>query len=94
MRKTASLIVGIVFSVSAYAQSLPVVNGTVTKIDTGQGKMTIRHDPIPNLDMGDMTMVFRAGSPDMLKQVKIGDTIRFTADRINGQITVVSIVKG
>ena len=73
---------------------MPVVNGTVTKIDTGQGKVTIRHDPIPNLDMGDMTMVFRAGSPDMLQQVKVGETIRFTADRINGQITVVSIVKG
>jgi Cu/Ag efflux protein CusF len=29
----------------------------------------------------------------MLKQVKVGEAIRFTADRVNGQITVVSIVK-
>ena len=93
MRKIATAIAAVMVSASAYAQSLPTVSGTVTKIDAGQGKMTIKHDPIPNLDMGNMTMVFKAGDPDMLKQVKVGQAIRFTADRVNGQITVVSIVK-
>jgi len=93
MRKTAIFLTALVLSASALAQTLPVVTGTVTKIDAGQGKMTIKHDPIPNLDMGQMTMVFKAADPDMLKQVKVGEAIRFTADRVNGQITVVSIVK-
>ena len=93
MRKIATAIAAVMVSASAYAQSLPTVSGTVTKIDAAQGKMTIKHDPIPNLDMGNMTMVFKAGDPDMLKQVKVGQAIRFTADRVNGQITVVSIVK-
>ena len=93
MRKIATAMAAVMVSASAYAQSLPTVSGTVTKIDAGQGKMTIKHDPIPNLDMGNMTMVFKAGDPDMLKQVKVGQVIRFTADRVNGQITIVSIVK-
>ena len=93
MRQKTILIASMVFSFGALAQSLPVVGGTVTKIDAGQGKMTIRHDPIPNLDMGNMTMVFKAGGPEMLKHVKVGESIRFTADRVNGQITLVSIVK-
>ena len=56
--------------------------------------MTIDHGPIPNLDMDSMTMVFRVGDPAMLKQVKPGEKIRFTADRVNGQITVTRIQKG
>ncbi|RPI33721.1 MAG: RND transporter, partial [Hyphomicrobiaceae bacterium] len=45
-------------------------------------------------DMEDgMTMVFRANDPDMLKQVKPGDRIKFEADKINGQFTVMKIEK-
>jgi Cu/Ag efflux protein CusF len=41
-----------------------------------------------------MTMVFRTQDPVILKGVKAGDRIRFQADRVNGQISVVSIRKG
>jgi Cu(I)/Ag(I) efflux system periplasmic protein CusF len=40
-----------------------------------------------------MTMVFRVRDPGMLKQVKVGEKVRFDADRINGQITVTKIEK-
>ena len=93
MNKAALILASLLLSAAAFAQTLPLVNGTVTKIDASQGKLTIRHDPISNLDMGNMTMVFKAASPDMLTQVKVGEAIRFTADRVNGQITVVSIAK-
>jgi len=63
-------------------------------VDTGAGKITIDHGPIPNLDMDAMTMVFRTQDPVILKGVKAGDRIRFQADRVNGQISVVSIRKG
>ena len=98
MRKTISKnVIGLalagLFSAAALAQALPQVSGTVTKVDEGADKITIQHGPIPNLDMGGMTMVFKAGSPDMVKQLKAGDKISFTADRINGQITVTSVNK-
>jgi Cu/Ag efflux protein CusF len=72
----------------------PLVPGRVEKVDSAAGKITIEHGPIPNLDMEAMTMVFRAGDPAMLKQVKRGDRVRFTAERVNGQITVTKIQKG
>jgi Cu/Ag efflux protein CusF len=53
----------------------------------------MRHAPIPNLDMGEMTMVFKAASPDLLKLVKPGDKISFTAERVNGQLSVTAISK-
>ena len=59
----------------------------------GAGKITIDHGPIPNLNMDAMTMVFRAQDPAILKGVKAGDKVRFQADRVNGQISVVSIRK-
>jgi Cu/Ag efflux protein CusF len=78
----------------AAATNLPTVSGTVEKVDAGAGKVTIDHGPIPNLDMDAMTMVFRTQDPVILKGVKAGDRIRFQADRVNGQISVVSIRKG
>jgi Cu/Ag efflux protein CusF len=73
------------------AQS-PMVNGQVTKIDESAGKITLKHGPIKKLDMNEgMTMVFRVQDPAMLKQVKVGDKVRFDADRVNGQFTVMKI---
>jgi Cu/Ag efflux protein CusF len=72
----------------------PTVNGQVTKIDESAGKITLKHGPIKKLDMNEgMTMVFRVQDPVMLKQVKVGDKVKFDADRINGQFTVTKIEK-
>ena len=54
----------------AFAQSTPKVAGTVTKVDESADKITLKHAPIPNLDMGEMTMAFRAADKAMLKAVK------------------------
>lgn len=81
------------FAAPALAQTVPQVAGTVTKVDASAEKITIRHAPIPNLDMGEMTMVFKATSPDLLKLVKPGDKISFTAERVNGQLSVTAITK-
>ncbi|MBD2746077.1 copper-binding protein [Microvirga sp. BT688] len=89
-----ALITGLTLSGAALAQDLPVVSGTVEKVDTAQGKVTIDHGPIKNLDMDAMTMVFRAQDLTLLKGLKAGDKVQFTADRVNGQISVTSIKKG
>ncbi len=76
----------------AYAQ---MVDGEVTKVDESAGKITIKHGPMKKFDMEDgMTMVFRANDPAILKQVKPGDKIKFEADKVNGQFTVMKIEKG
>ena len=76
------------------AQSDDFVNGQVTKIDEPAGKITIKHGPLKKFDMNEnMTMVFRAGDPAMLKVVKPGDRVRFVPDRVNGQFTVTKIEK-
>jgi Cu(I)/Ag(I) efflux system protein CusF len=71
-----------------------MADGQVTKIDESAGKITLRHGPLKKLDMEEpMTMVFRVQDPAMLKQVKVGDKVKFDADRVNGQITVTKIEK-
>jgi len=97
MRKTAFALVGVLaFATgmpgSALAQTVPA-DGQVTNINAKDNKITLRHGPIKNLDMDSMTMVFRVKDPAMLKQVKVGDKVKFEADRVNGQITVIKIEK-
>jgi len=77
---------------AALAQTVPV-DGQVTKINTKDNKITLRHGPIKNLDMDSMTMVFRVKDPAMLKQVNVGDKVKFEADRVEGRLTVVKIQK-
>jgi len=93
-RIAIGLIAALSLSGAALAQGLPTVTGTVEKVDTAQSKVTIDHGPIKNLDMDAMTMVFRAQDPALLKGIKAGDKVQFTADRVNGQISVTSIKKG
>ena len=71
-----------------------MVQGTVTKLDESAGKITLKHGPIKKFEMDEgMTMVFRAQDPAMLKQVKVGDKVKFDADKIDGQFTVTKIEK-
>ena len=76
----------------ALAQAVPV-QGEVTKINEAQGKITLKHGAIKNLEMDAMTMVFAVADPAMLKSVKVGDKVTFEADRVNGRITVTKIQK-
>lgn len=69
----------------------PATDGEVRKIDRAQGKLTLRHGPIQNLDMPGMTMVFRVAEPQMLDAVKEGDKVKFSADKVNGAFTVTAI---
>jgi Cu(I)/Ag(I) efflux system periplasmic protein CusF len=87
------LLAALTFAAQSLAQGTPMASGIVTKVDEPAGKITINHGPIRNLDMGAMTMVFRIGERSMLEEVKPGDKVQFTADRVNGQITVTSIRK-
>lgn len=79
-----------VAAVSAAASSA-MAEGEVRKVDTEAGKLTLRHGRIENLDMPGMTMVFRVVDAKMLEGLKVGDKLRFSADRIQGALTVTAI---
>lgn len=70
-----------------------MTEGEVRKIDKEQGKITLKHGEIKNLDMAPMTMVFRVKDAAMLDKVKEGDKVGFTADKLGGQFTVTGIEK-
>ncbi len=68
-----------------------MTEGEIRKVDIDNKKITIKHGEIKNLDMPGMTMVFQVKYPAMLDKVKAGDKVNFTADKINGVFTVLSI---
>lgn len=72
----------------ALAQS---TDAEVMKIDRPQQKLTLKHGEIRNLDMPPMTMVFRVQDPAMLDAVKVGDKVKFDADKVGGQYTVTKL---
>ncbi len=63
----------------------------VRKIDTAQGKLTLKHGEIKNLDMPAMTMVFRVKDAAMLDKLAVGDKLRVAVERIDGQYVVTLI---
>jgi Cu/Ag efflux protein CusF len=73
------------------AASTQLAEGEVRKVDKDAKKITLRHGPIPNLDMPAMSMVFQVKDPAMLEQVKAGDKVRFQAEKTAGQYTVTHI---
>jgi Cu/Ag efflux protein CusF len=78
---------------AAFAQSGPVT-GQVIKVDQAAKKITIKHGPIPKLDMEEgMTMVYAAPDPKMLTAVKAGDKVKFEIEQVNGQYTLTKIEK-
>jgi len=68
-----------------------LVDGEVRKVDKEAKKITLRHGPLPNLDMPAMTMVFQVKDPAMLDQVKPGEKVKFQAEKIGGAFTIIQI---
>ena len=66
-------------------------DGELKKIDTEQGKITLKHGPVDNLGMPGMTMVFRADAA-LVSSFKPGDLVKFKADRVDGALKVTELV--
>lgn len=80
-------------SAAPKAASDALTVGEVRKVDAEQGKLTIKHEAIANLEMPAMTMVFRAAKPELLDGLKPGDQIRFRAENAGGAISVTRVEK-
>jgi Cu/Ag efflux protein CusF len=99
----AALVLGVLASLTgiAYATSHVQASGTeasaaltegeVRRVDRDAKKLTIRHGPIASLDMPPMTMVFQVRDEALLAQLKTGDRIRFSAERIGGVYVVTQV---
>lgn len=79
------------YSVNAVAQEANA-SGEVRRVDAAAGKITIKHGAISDLDLPAMTLVYRVDSA-LLKDIKPGDEVKFTAKREGGQYTVTQISK-
>ncbi len=82
---------GLMLALGAQAQTAAFADGEVRRVDREQGKVTLRHGPIANLDMPGMTMVFRVADPKLLATLKEGDKVKFAAEKVNGAFTVIAI---
>jgi Cu(I)/Ag(I) efflux system protein CusF len=81
----------LLLSSAAMAQTADMTTGVVRKIDTENGKVTLKHSPIKNLDMPGMTMVFRVKETKLLEGLKAGDSVAFTAENVDGAITILTL---
>ena len=81
-------------AVAAATAQDAAINGEIKKIDEGAGKVTLKHGPASILGMDEpMTMVYRVKDPAMLKQVKVGDKVKFEADVSADGIVVTKLQK-
>jgi Cu/Ag efflux protein CusF len=89
MKPLAAILLALAFPV--LAQSL--ADGEIRKVDKDAKKLTIKHGPIPSIDMPAMTMVFQVKDPAMVDQVKVGDKVKFEAELLPGGRTVVTRIE-
>ena len=75
----------------AAAASVPLTDGEVRKVDKAAGKVTIKHGPMPKFDMPAMTMAYRVKDKAMLDNLQPGDKIKFDADGVGGEFTVLRL---
>ena len=75
----------------AEANVSSLTEGEVRRIDKEAKKITLRHGAIANLDMPPMTMVFQVADSALLERVKVGDKVRFAAEKREGAFTVTRI---
>ena len=87
------MVLATVALLSAGAALAQMTEGEVRKIDKDSGKITIKHGEIKNLDMPPMSMVFKAQPAGLLDKVKVGDKVRFHAEKVGGTYTVTAIEK-
>lgn len=76
---------------AAAAASAEWAEAEVRRIDAANGRVTLRHGPIRSLDMPPMTMVFQVSEATLLGNIKAGDKVRFSAEKIGGAYTVTAI---
>ena len=63
----------------------------VRKVDKDAKKITLKHGEIKNLEMPAMTMVFQVKDTALLDKVKVGDKVKFKAEKVASGYAVTEI---
>lgn len=93
-RVAVGLLLMAVLGVGAIAQDA-TITGEVKKIDEGSGSITLKQGPAPSLGFKeDMTLIYSVRDRAMLKQVKVGDAVKFEAESGDSGFTITRIQKG
>jgi Cu/Ag efflux protein CusF len=91
---SAAVAIALVVSTGVALAQTATANGEVKKIDQSADKISIRHGPIKAFDMENpMTMVYHVKDPAMLKQVKVGEKVKFEVTHENGAFTITKLQK-
>ena len=88
MKRIAAVLALALAAGSALAQ---LTDGEVRRVDREGKKITLKHGPIPNVDMPAMTMAFAVKDAAMLDRVKAGDQVRFRIEKIGETYTLTAI---
>jgi Cu/Ag efflux protein CusF len=68
-----------------------MADAEVRKVDLENKKITLRHGFIKNLDMPAMSMVFNVRDITLLEKVKVGDKVKFSAEKLDGGFVVTTL---
>lgn len=67
--------------------------GEIVVLQPEYGAVTIRHEAIPEYNMGAMTMEFTTADPSQLNGLKVGDRVEFDLKAAT-EIEKITVVKG
>ena len=87
-RVLAALLAAALTLPTALAQATDLSDAEVRKVDKAAAKITLKHGEIKNLDMPAMTMAFQVKDKAMLDRVKAGDKVRFSAEKVGGDVRI------
>jgi Cu(I)/Ag(I) efflux system protein CusF len=96
--KWATMVLAWALGLAAMAAYMPAwaqqgtATGEVRRIDAQQGTVALRHGEIKALGLPAATLVYRA-APALLRDIKPGDKVRFTAARQDGKYVLTAIDK-
>jgi Cu(I)/Ag(I) efflux system protein CusF len=83
--------IALFLALGASAALAQLAEGEIRKVDKGAKKITIKHGPVPSIDMPPMTMVYQVKDAALLERVKAGDKVKFDARKEGGQYFVTRI---
>ena len=82
-------------SASSESQDNKYTPSVIKKIDKENGKITLKHEEIKNLDMPGMTMVFKLKLVDMsvVDSLNVGDNVKVFFDKTSEGFVAKEIIK-
>ncbi|GAW37086.1 periplasmic copper-binding protein [Roseovarius sp. A-2] len=91
IRTALAAVFAVIFTVMGASAEPVYTKGVVKNVNPEDGKVTIIHEELVELEMPAMTMVFRVADDAMFDRLEPGKEIKFTVERLNGKLTVTDL---